>query len=117
MLKIFLAAAVPGGAIAVGLWYLATKCWHVYSWPITNKELKQTYVVCVECGKEFKYDWTTMKVGEELPRDWNCAAIARSRIARLGRLVDEAKKRYAEGHPDPWPTTAAKDPTGGQSVT
>jgi hypothetical protein len=25
---------------------------------------KGTYVVCLDCGKEFAYNWTDMKVGE-----------------------------------------------------
>jgi hypothetical protein len=25
------------------------------------------YVVCLECGKEFKYDWSQMTIGEPLP--------------------------------------------------
>ena len=47
-------------------------CWHKnYSFPITVKaghrrtgaaSATGTYVVCLECGKEFAYDWRTMKV-------------------------------------------------------
>jgi len=47
-------------------------CWHNnYSFPITvrpgsrrNKaaSLTGTYVVCLDCGKEFAYDWNEMKV-------------------------------------------------------
>jgi hypothetical protein len=47
-------------------------CWHKnYSFPITVKpgqrrsgaaSVTGTYVVCLECGKEFAYDWRTMKV-------------------------------------------------------
>ena len=47
-------------------------CWHKnYSFPITVKPGQRrtgaasatgTYVVCLECGKEFAYDWRTMKV-------------------------------------------------------
>jgi hypothetical protein len=49
-------------------------CWHShYSFPITvrpgtrrNKAaaLTGTYVVCLDCGKEFAYDWQQMKVVE-----------------------------------------------------
>jgi hypothetical protein len=52
-------------------------CWHKnYSFPITNKpgqrrsaaaSLTGTYVVCLDCGKEFPYDWTTMKVLDSRP--------------------------------------------------
>ncbi len=47
-------------------------CWHQnYSFPITAKGEKRksaaaaptgTYVVCLDCGKEFAYDWEAMKV-------------------------------------------------------
>ena len=46
-------------------------CWHRnYSFPITVRRgrragasaLTGTYVVCLECGKEFAYDWKAMKV-------------------------------------------------------
>jgi hypothetical protein len=47
-------------------------CWHRnYSFPITAKAGKRhseaakvtgTYVVCLECGKEFPYDWREMRV-------------------------------------------------------
>jgi hypothetical protein len=52
-------------------------CWHTnYSFPITAKKGQQkeaarltgTYVVCLECGKEFAYDWKTMKVVSGAPR-------------------------------------------------
>ena len=47
-------------------------CWHRrYSFPITTRggrhrpdaaALTGTYVVCLDCGKEFPYDWQQMKV-------------------------------------------------------
>jgi hypothetical protein len=46
-------------------------CWHSnYSFPLTAKtgnraaaaQATGTYVVCLDCGKEFPYDWKTMKV-------------------------------------------------------
>lgn len=52
-------------------------CWHKnYSFPITAKGAKRhspaasvtgTYVVCLDCGKEFPYDWKEMKVVSETP--------------------------------------------------
>jgi len=42
-----------------------------YSFPMSARAVKQhpaagsltgTYVVCLECGKEFPYDWKTMKL-------------------------------------------------------
>jgi hypothetical protein len=47
-------------------------CWHSrYSFPITIRpgsrrnaaaSLTGTYVVCLDCGKEFPYDWKEMRV-------------------------------------------------------
>jgi hypothetical protein len=47
-------------------------CWHErYSFPITSKSTQRrssaasltgTYVVCLDCGREFPYDWQEMKV-------------------------------------------------------
>ncbi len=47
-------------------------CWHKnISFPLTNKRgqrkspaasITGTYVVCLDCGKEFAYDWEEMKV-------------------------------------------------------
>ena len=47
-------------------------CWHNnYSFPISTKSGQRrneaaqrtgTYVVCLDCGKEFAYDWKQMKV-------------------------------------------------------
>jgi hypothetical protein len=53
-------------------------CWHKrYSFPITAKSGKRrspaaavtgTYVVCLDCGKEFPYDWQEMKVVSANPK-------------------------------------------------
>jgi len=59
-------------------------CWHKnYSFPITNKSgrrspaasLTGTYVVCLDCGKEFPYDWHEMKVLDSRPsrEKWQAA--------------------------------------------
>jgi hypothetical protein len=46
-------------------------CWHRnYSFPITARGSRRssaasvtgTYVVCLDCGKEFPYDWQEMKL-------------------------------------------------------
>jgi len=46
-------------------------CWHHrYSFPITVKKGRRsaaasvtgTYVVCLDCGKEWPYDWKQMKI-------------------------------------------------------
>lgn len=42
-------------------------CRHTFSLPITaingNPRRRRTYVVCLECGVEFDYDWQAMRVG------------------------------------------------------
>jgi hypothetical protein len=52
-------------------------CWHrKYTFPITADRRdsrgahsnKMTYVVCLDCGKEFPYDWETMKVLSSAPQ-------------------------------------------------
>ncbi|MGE5204072.1 MAG: hypothetical protein ACM3PW_00545 [Chlamydiota bacterium] len=58
------------------LWDVFFGCRHRhYSFPISSKILKQrsaaasatgTYVVCLDCGKEFAYDWEQMKVASPL---------------------------------------------------
>ena len=54
------------------LWDVFFGCHHTnYSFPMSSKSLKQrsaaatetgTYVVCLDCGQEFAYDWRQMKV-------------------------------------------------------
>jgi hypothetical protein len=52
-------------------------CWHTnLTFPITTRSaarsstaasLTGTYVVCLDCGKEFAYDWRQMKIVDEAP--------------------------------------------------
>jgi hypothetical protein len=46
------------------LFQLAFGCRHRrISWPLTvRKPQKETYVVCLECGRKFDYDWNEMRV-------------------------------------------------------
>lgn len=38
------------------------KCPHSeYGWPRLNKKTRRNYVVCLECGREFEYDWENMR--------------------------------------------------------
>jgi hypothetical protein len=72
-------------------------CWHKnYSFPITAKAGKRrneaagvtgTYVVCLDCGKEFPYDWREMKV-VTMPRK-------RAAAAGLGEPAEETLARTA----------------------
>ena len=70
-------------------------CWHRnYSFPISAKNannthphaalLTGTYVVCLDCGKEFPYDWDHMKIlsGEpEAARPLAAAAAGFEKVA------------------------------------
>ncbi len=43
-------------------------CWHRRTtFPQTaGRGVARTYVVCLDCGKEFAYDWVSMRVGEPI---------------------------------------------------
>jgi predicted protein tyrosine phosphatase len=53
-------------------------CWHNnLSFPLTARSgsrrsaaasLTGTYVVCLDCGREFAYDWREMKIIDHLPK-------------------------------------------------
>ncbi|MGH9524123.1 MAG: hypothetical protein ACRD3E_16495 [Terriglobales bacterium] len=70
-------------------------CWHKnYSFPITAKSGKSrneaasvtgTYVVCLDCGKEFPYDWRAMKV----------VSMPRKAAATLGETAETTLARTA----------------------
>lgn len=67
-------------------------CWHrKYSFPMTREILrdvwrsKQTYVVCLDCGAEFHYDWTTMRAGREIRRPIE----KRDQVTEARRAEDE----------------------------
>jgi hypothetical protein len=59
-------------------------CWHTrYSFPITVRAgarrkgaaaLTGTYVVCLDCGREFPYDWQEMKVITSAQNDGRAVA-------------------------------------------
>ena len=34
------------------------------TFPLTPKRKRDTYVVCLDCGKEFGYDWNAMRIGQ-----------------------------------------------------
>jgi len=47
-----------------------------------------TYVVCLDCGKEFAYDWNEMRVGVTLPSGTDrLAPVAEGRFDGLPRHV------------------------------
>lgn len=58
-------------------------CWHKRtSFPITNRRGQRrsgnspqgTYIVCLDCGKEFAYDWQKMRIISSRDRDAYAAA-------------------------------------------
>lgn len=63
-------------------------CWHSnYSFPITSKHgtrnkaarVTGTYVVCLDCGREFPYDWKAMKVVSETPASQGSPVLVETR--------------------------------------
>lgn len=49
---------------------------------------KGTYVVCLDCGKEFAYNWETMRVGVTLPSNTDrLAPVADGTFEGLPRHV------------------------------
>jgi hypothetical protein len=59
-----------------------------YTFPLSAKgprrseaaALTGTYVVCLDCGKEFAYDWRQMKV--MVPKVQGTGAIAETQVAK-----------------------------------
>ena len=60
-------------------------CWHKnYSFPISTRQGERrtaaaqatgTYVVCLDCGKEFAYDWKEMRVlSASAAKEWKHTA-------------------------------------------
>jgi hypothetical protein len=61
-----------------GLWDLVFGCHHNnYSFPLSGKLGHRShaaletgaYVVCLDCGKEFAYDWRDMRVLKDQPHE------------------------------------------------
>jgi hypothetical protein len=56
-----------------------------YSFPITMRTKSRlgtavrtgTYVVCLDCGREFNYDWQEMKVAEFQPKKTAAALVTK----------------------------------------
>jgi hypothetical protein len=73
-------------------------CWHKrYSFPITAKrssanhshaaDVTGTYVVCLDCGREFPYDWNKMKVLSPEPEQTEAAPLTAEPITGFGKVA------------------------------
>ncbi len=73
-------------------------CWHKrYSFPITAKKgvkthshaasLTGTYVVCLDCGKEFPYDWNQMKVLSAESKHSDPEPISAEAVTGFGKVA------------------------------
>jgi len=36
------------------------------TFPLTTKRSRRPYVACLDCGREFAYSWTEMRIGPEI---------------------------------------------------
>lgn len=109
-----IAAALPGGLVALGAYYLVTKCWHKYTRPFTIKGT--TYVVCIDCAKEFAYDKSKMKVGKELPNDWYHTQRSSTGVDGLDRSMAQAERLAREADFDSREVAAETDSDTGPPV-
>lgn len=86
-----LALIVPGGLIAWAVYHVVRRlviCEHDLTFPITSKVSRQTHRTCVKCGKEYEYDFLTMKVGKEI-HGRHRYRPARTGVIRVGFPVPE----------------------------
>jgi hypothetical protein len=37
------------------------------TFPLTPRRKRGAYVVCLDCGTEFAYDWKAMRIGQPMP--------------------------------------------------
>jgi len=86
MVNSFFLGTTPRGVV-MSLVNLFFGCWHRnYSFPRTAKGSRRsgaaaqtgTYVVCLDCGKEFAYDWQEMKIVTSAPRRSKVTSISES---------------------------------------
>jgi hypothetical protein len=78
--------------MSVNVFDMLFGCWHKnYSFPMTTKKANKnhshaasvtgTYVVCLDCGKEFPYDWNQMKVLSTAPDRTESVPLAAKPVA------------------------------------
>lgn len=68
------------------------------SFPLTplskaGEPQKETYIVCLNCGKQFVYDWKEMRIGPEADLSMNSQEI-RSGAVPTHRRAARSKFRY-----------------------
>lgn len=71
-----------------------------------------TYVVCLECGREFEYDLATMQRGPEIDRPVEHAdpvAVARRRKQQLVIIHQQPSRFWSEDRAASCRRTAVKD--------
>jgi len=57
---------------------------------VKNATKLGTYVVCLDCGKEFAYDWRTMRVGNQIAARVTAAPV----ITMQPTAVQEAQPMF-----------------------
>ncbi|MGB7761596.1 MAG: hypothetical protein WBL61_17325 [Bryobacteraceae bacterium] len=53
-----------------------------------------TYVVCLDCGKEFAYDWRTMRVGNPVVAPVTAAPVVAEPVVAMRSAAPEAQPMY-----------------------
>jgi len=57
------------------IWNFLFGCGHRRTTFPQSTTRERTYVVCLDCGQEFRYDWKTMRMGEAASRRAKIAAM------------------------------------------
>ena len=57
---------------------------------------RPTYVACLDCGKEFDYDWKQMRIGR--PTEPVSVPIVTLALARASHLPDGTARRIHAAH-------------------
>jgi len=56
----------------------------------------ETYIVCLECGRHFAYDWTNMRVAAGQRIAWTGARLVQGRISELSKAVQSGFHQEVE---------------------
>lgn len=68
MNKARISIGIALAALGAGIAWVVWDCHHKFSRPFTWRKdrLRVSYVVCLECGKEFRYDLDSFVVKEQI---------------------------------------------------